>query len=187
MNTETETYLNRATRGLWGRKRREVREELEAHLAERVIAFRIGGLGETDAVKRALAELGNPKEVSLGMAKLYTLPKVMGSGLIFATICVFTLAAWPHTVAQGVKSIFYLPTKECVSALEPDSKVPVSQMCNFVDGDMWLERRELVEMLRQQGVKVTGTETLKLTFPGGQSVSVQAGSPGNKKYNIKTR
>ncbi len=185
VETCVETYLRQATRGLWGKKRLEVREELAAHLQERVMAHRIAGLGHADAVEKALAELGEPKEVNVGMARLYTLPTVAGSGLVFAAICVFTLAGWPHTVAQGVKSIFYLPTKACVSALEPDSKVPVSQMCNFVDGDMWLERKELAQTLHSQGVQVTGAKTLSLTFPGGQSVRVQAGSPSNKKYNIK--
>ena len=180
-----ETYLRRATRGLWGKKRLEVREELAAHLQERVMAYRIGGLGEADAVEKALSELGSPKEVSVGMARLYTLPTVAGSGIIFAALCVLTLAAWPHTVAQSVKSIFYLPTKACVSALEPDSKVPASQACSLDNGDIWLERGELVQTFRSQGVKVTGAETLRLTFPGDQSVRVQAGSPGNKKYNIK--
>lgn len=151
------------------------------------MAHRIAGLGHADAVEKALSELGKPKEVSLGMARLYTLPKVAGSGIICAAICVFTLAAWPHTIAQGVKSIFYLPTKECVSALEPGSKVPVSQACRLNVGgdDVWLERQELIQTLRKQGVDVTGAETLTLAFPGTQPVSIRAGSPGNPKYDIK--
>lgn len=60
-------YLRRATRGLRGRKRREVQEELEAHLCERVTAHQIGGLTEVEAVERALTELGSPQEVSVGM------------------------------------------------------------------------------------------------------------------------
>ena len=180
-----DTYLRRATRGVWGKKRLEVREELEAHLQERVLAHRIGGLGETDAVEKALAELGSPQEVSLGMAKLYTLPKVAGSGLIFAALCVLTLVAWPHTVAQGVKSIFYLPTKECVRALEPGSKVSIAQACDIVTNDVWLKRQELIRTLQNQGIEVADAETLSLTLPSGQSVRVRAGRPGNPKYNIK--
>ena len=183
--TPVEAYLRRATRGLWGKKRLEVREELAAHLEARVLSYQIAGLRETDAVKKALAELGKPQEVSLEMAKLYTFPKVAGSGLIFAALCVLTLAMWPHTVAQGVKSIFYLPTKECVRALEPGSKVSISQACDTTTNDVWLERQELVRTLRNQGVEVANAKTLNLTLPGGQSVRVQAGRPGNPKYNIK--
>ena len=186
VKTRVEMYLRRATRGLWGRKRLEVREELAAHLEARVLSYQITGLAETDAVKRALAELGSPQEVSLGMAKLYTFPKVAGSGLAFAALCVLTLAAWPHTIAQGVKSIFYYPTTECVRALEPGSKVPISKACdlNTYDG-VWLARGELVKTLRQQGVKVAGAETLTLGFPGAQPVNVRAGAPGNPDYDIK--
>ena len=181
-----ETYLRQATRGLWGKKRLEVREELAAHLQERVMAHRIGGLGETDAVEKALSELGSPKEVSLGMAKLYTLPTVVGSGAVFAAICVFTLAAWPHTVAQSVKSIFYYPTKECVRALEPNSFLSIPQVYDLnTFSDVWLERQKLVQTLQKQGVKVTGAETLTLTFTGAQPVSIRAGAPGNPDYDIK--
>ena len=180
-----ETYLRRATRGLWGKKRLEVREELAAHLQERVMAYRIGGLGETDAVERALSELGSPKEVSLGMARLYTLPTIAGSGIVFAALCVLTLVTWPHTAAQGVKSIFYLPTKECVRALEPSSKLAIPQACGSVGYDVWLERQKLSQTLRNQGVTVKGNRILVLTFPGLQPVYVRPGAPGRPKDNIK--
>lgn len=55
----SERYLTAATRGLRGRRRREIREELEAHLCERVLAHRIGGMTEAEAVERVLAELGS--------------------------------------------------------------------------------------------------------------------------------
>ena len=183
--TQVETYLRRATRGLWGKKRLEVREELAAHLHERALSYQIAGLRETDAVKKALAELGKPQEVSLGMAKLYTFPKLAGSGIIFAALCVLTLAAWPHTAAQGVKSIFYLPTKECVRALEPGSKLSISQACDSVSYDVWLERQELSQTLRKQGVTVKGNRILVLTFPGLQPVYVRPGAPGRPRDNIK--
>ena len=186
--TETciETYLRRATRGLWGKRRLEVREELAAHLEARVLSYQLAGYDEMGALGRALSEMGNPREVSLGMAKLYTFPKIAGSGLAFAALCVLTLAVWPHTIAQGVKSIFYYPTTECVRALEPGSKVPISQECDLnTFSDVWLERQELVQTLQIQGVKVTGAETLTLTFPKAQSVSIRAGAPGNLDYDIK--
>ena len=36
-------YLNAATQGLWGRRKREAREELECHLLERTWRLQVGG------------------------------------------------------------------------------------------------------------------------------------------------
>ena len=72
-----ERYLSRATRGLWGRRRREVREELQAHVEERTLVHRIGGMDEQGALERALAELGDPSTVQKGMLRLHALPEVV--------------------------------------------------------------------------------------------------------------
>ena len=76
-----ESYLRSATRGLWGRERSTVREELEAHIQARVAAYCLGGLGEAEAVERTLIELGHPKEVNADMTRLYTLPTQLGAAL----------------------------------------------------------------------------------------------------------
>ena len=95
VKTRVETYLRRATRGLWGRKRLEVREELAAHLARAgVLSYQIAGYeGNVTPLEKALAELGKPQEVSLGMVKLYTFPKAVGfRSLHFAAVCIVTVA-----------------------------------------------------------------------------------------------
>ncbi len=135
-----ETYLRRATRGLWGKKRLEVREELEAHLQERVMAYRIGGLGETDAVKKALAELGKPQEVSLGMARLYTFPTLLGSGAALAVACVLVTALLPQGVAQSpVTGSFYWPSTKCTQALRNGTPLQQFQSCEVLDNSLWLD------------------------------------------------
>ena len=138
--TATETYLRRATRGLWGRKRREVREELEAHLSDRVMAYRIGGLAQADAVERALLEMGSPQEVSVGMTRLYTLPTVMGSGAALAAVCVCVVALLPRGVAQSpVLGSFYWPSAECTAALRTDSILEAYNACRELDNSLWLD------------------------------------------------
>ena len=58
--TETyiETYLRRATRGLWGRKKLEVREELAAHLEARVLSYQIAGLEGDGRRKKGTGRTG---------------------------------------------------------------------------------------------------------------------------------
>jgi putative ABC transport system permease protein len=74
-------YLQRATRRLWGRERGTVREELESHIRTRIAAHRLAGLCAADAVRRTLAELGEPEVVNDGMARLYVIPAAIGTGL----------------------------------------------------------------------------------------------------------
>lgn len=72
-----EKYLRGATRGLWGHRRREIQEELRAHVEERTLAHRIGGMDEKGALERALAELGDPSTVQKGMLRLHALPEIV--------------------------------------------------------------------------------------------------------------
>ncbi len=178
-----ERYLKQATRGLWGRKQREVREELEAHLHERVMAHRIAGLSETDAVERALAELGNPREVSAGMARLYTLPTVMGSGVALAATCIAVVALLPNGVAQSLPGTFYWPSAECVKTLEADTKQPSGNDCFSADNSLWINQQALRRALEPQGVAFSKTSgnsihgLLGLTFPGSTPVYIPLGPP----------
>lgn len=146
----TEAYLRRATRGLWGRRRREVREELEAHLYERVMAHRIAGLSEVDATEKALAELGRPQEVSVGMARLYTLPTVMGSGAALAVVCISVAALLSSSVAQPLSASFFWPSPECVAASEQTPGGASPQDCFIYDGSLWLDAQALEQTLKRK-------------------------------------
>lgn len=189
MNREsaTDTYLRRATRGLWGRRRREVREELEAHLNERVLAHRIAGLGEAGAVERALAELGNPRDVSAGMMRLYTLPTVMGSGAALAAACVLVVSLLPKGAAQApVASSFYWPSAECTAALRSSSILRPYQVCEELDNSLWLDPQELKAAFEAQGVTVRGDdETLRLTFPDSSPVDIPVGRSGAPRVTVE--
>lgn len=183
--TVMERYLRQATRGLWGRKRREVREELEAHLHDRVMAYRIGGLGEAEAVERALAELGSPQEVSVGMTRIYTLPTVMGSGAALAAACVVVVALLPKGAAQALPVIPYWPSVECVEALDAGKGGFSSGQCFGFDDTLWFNQQVLREVLEPQGVtfeRVPAPESdeglLGITFPNSTPVYVSLGSSG---------
>ena len=186
--TCVETYLRQATRGLWGRKRLEVREELAAHLHERALSYQLAGLSETDAVKKALAELGKPQEVSLGMAKLYTFPTLLKSGTVLAAACVCVVALLPKGTAQTLAATPYFPSTACVKAIDA-GKANSSKQC-FGFSDIWFNRQALRAALEPQGVKVgqapaPGSDAglLSLTFPGSSTaIYIPIGTSG---YFIK--
>ncbi len=187
--SSSERYLRQATRGLWGRKQREVREELEAHLHERVMAHRIAGLGEADALERALAELGAPHHVQSGMLRLYVLPTVAGSGMAVAAACALVIALLPKGVAQEpVSGTFYWPSTACTAALRSDSILRAYEACEVFDNSLWLDTRALVSTFEAQGVTVEkGEEQLTFTFPGAAPVDVPAGNAASPTISVEGR
>jgi hypothetical protein len=77
-----ETYLKTATQGLWGKRKLEVREELEAHVLERARKHELLGLTRADAISKTLEELGNARAISYKMTEVHTMPKLLRSMLI---------------------------------------------------------------------------------------------------------
>ena len=173
---EVERYLNRATRGLWGRKRREVREELEIHLSERVTAHRIAGLSEADAVERALVEMGEPREVSAGMTRLYTLPTLFETSLLAAAACVLVVTLSSSSLAQSVEGLFYYPSEACVQDIESGEvrtgalgESDASDAC-MMDDSLWLSVESLERAFEPQDVDVYQDRFLTFDFPKADQV-----------------
>ena len=168
-----EQYLRRATRGLWGRKKREVREELQAHIEERSLAHRIGGMDEAAATERALAELGDPARVRAGMIRLHSLPMLAGLGAALAVSCVALISWSQSSIAQKLTPSFTLPTSQCAE-LGPDS--PPNLKFDCFAPRPWLSVEELRRTLEPQDVRVTEEAPLvKLDFPGGNTVTIMEG------------
>ncbi len=74
-------YLAEATKGLWGRERAVVREELEAHIEARVSAHMLDGMSEQEAIEVTLQELGGSGQVGAGMTEVYAPPVILGAAL----------------------------------------------------------------------------------------------------------
>ncbi|QFP75105.1 permease prefix domain 1-containing protein [Deinococcus sp. AJ005] len=102
---QTEQYVRQATRGLWGRARRELRTELEGHIAERCQEFRLSGLSAAEAERQTLRELGAPVQVSRGMLDVYTAPALGKAGVLSALLATAVFSALPQGLAQ-VQSIY---------------------------------------------------------------------------------
>lgn len=159
-------YLRKSTRGLWRHKRLEVKEELSAHIEGRVNAHLIAGLSEQEAIEKTLAELGQPKVVSTGMARLYTLPIMAGSGFILAICCALTVLLLNASTAQilSVSSLF--PSEECRQLKNPSDS-------NCATFDIWISTESLQKALEPQGVKISEQHKLvNLEFPSGEKYPI---------------
>jgi hypothetical protein len=92
--TLLETYLNRATRGVWGKKKLEVKAELRGSIEAR--AWKLECLGFTPelALETAMRELGEPKAIAAGLTKVHTMPTILKSTLalgMFLSIAITSL------------------------------------------------------------------------------------------------
>jgi hypothetical protein len=108
--TNLEHYLNTASRGLWGKRKLEVREELEAHVLERARKHELSGLTREDAISKTLEELGNARAINHKMTEVHTMPKLFRS-FIATAFAFFAL------LASGTKPVIadrLAPTLEVI-------------------------------------------------------------------------
>ena len=77
-----ERYLRRATRGLWGQRRREVRAELEEHVLEQAWVYEREGLDTREALARALETLGEARALSAGLTRVHSGPALARGALL---------------------------------------------------------------------------------------------------------
>ncbi|GGO29695.1 permease prefix domain 1-containing protein [Deinococcus humi] len=100
-------YLQQATRGLWGQKRRDAQTELRGAIEDKVYRHRLLGLSETEAITAALRDLGSPRSIARDLNEVHTVPQMLKIMLLVgvgATLS-FQAAAQVPTVQSA-----YLPS-----------------------------------------------------------------------------
>lgn len=157
MKRELERYLWRATRGLYGAARKDVWNELEQDILERVRVSRAFGLSEAQALNRALEQLGDPRVVSAGMAKTYVWPLALKLSVLGAVGAALLL-----TLPSAAKSVLSTTTPLSVQT-----------------GAVFVPEDTLLRALEQQGIGLSTQELRtdpyrdevnKLLPPGAQIV-----------------
>ncbi len=98
--TNLERYLNNATRGIWGKRKLEIREELESDITERARKYEISGLEQQNAILQAIAELGSARAFSNGMKGVYVMPNLIRSSILATAIFAGTIAVLSSSNAQ---------------------------------------------------------------------------------------
>jgi hypothetical protein len=97
-----ETYLKTATRGLWGQKKLEVREELEAHVLEQAHKLELQGFKQTDAIQKALDHIGPANIVSRGMIGVHAMPVMIRSAIAVLMLSLTGALFTAHGQAQNL-------------------------------------------------------------------------------------
>lgn len=147
-----ERYLRRATAGLPPAKRQEVWDELEEHVYARAEQLEWQGASPTQALSRALAELGPPLRVSAALNGVHNMPKMIAFGGAAALV----LSATLYALAGGGE---FRPVTTELPAL---SVRPVEPTC--VQGP--ISSREDVTIVRRDGATLCFTFNQNAIYQG---------------------
>jgi hypothetical protein len=170
--TDLERFLRQATRGLWGQERQIVRQELESHVRHRAQRYEIDGSSEVEAIKLAIADLGEPREINSGMKGVYTLASTIRAGVMTALIATFTLMGTQLGSAQisawsSPTCLKLSPSGYSVNVKENNKERDFTLSCepNF----LWVAVGSLRPTLEPLGIKFADTtdDYHEVRFPNG--------------------
>lgn len=110
--SEVARYLNRATRGLWGEKKRDAQTELRGAIEDKIYRHRLLGLSETEATTAALRDLGSPAAIARELSEVHSMPQVFKTLLFVGVGTLLSLQALAQVTV--VKSAYLTTdTVEC--------------------------------------------------------------------------
>jgi hypothetical protein len=95
-----ETYLNQATRGIWGKRKQDAILELRGNIEARIWTLEHQGKTQAEALEIALQELGDARAVNAGMTQVHTMPNVTRNILLAGLISSVAAVGWTSSTAQ---------------------------------------------------------------------------------------
>jgi hypothetical protein len=99
-----EQYLRTATKGLYGRKKLEVKTEIEGNIKELALEYQIAGLTQTQAISQAILDFGEARDLNAGMVKVHTMPKMMKAVLLAGLLSSVALVGVSSSLAEILTS-----------------------------------------------------------------------------------
>jgi hypothetical protein len=97
-----EQYLKNATRGLIGKRKLDVREELENHVLEQAHKLELQGFNHADAIEKVLEQIGPASIVSSGMIGVHTMPTMIRSILASLALALTSALFATNIQAQSI-------------------------------------------------------------------------------------
>ncbi len=170
-------YLRLATWGLWGRRKREVRQELEGNIREMALENQLSGLNAHEALEQALRAFGKPELVNAGMIRVYTMPILMRNTLLIAALGILSIGTINSSTAQIITTN-RVPYEPCRDTKIQDFLVG-SNLWPCTGHRLYLPTQSLRTTLEPLGVKLELSKgvsdvnpTFHMTFPGGQETAL---------------
>jgi hypothetical protein len=99
-----EQYLRTATKGLYGRKKLEVKTEIEGNIKELALEYQIAGFSESEAISQAILDFGEARDLNAGMVKVHTMPKMIKAVLLAGLLSSVALVGVSSSLAEILTS-----------------------------------------------------------------------------------
>jgi hypothetical protein len=191
--TDLERFLQLATWSLWGAQKRTVRLELESHIAHKTWKYQTRGFSETEALQKALVDLGQPHVISAGMTGVYTMPTLFRNTVLVSLL--LSLGITTFQSSAQVAGTSRTPIQPCLKSTSETVKFQKYDINCEDTSKFFLSLEQLKTDLEPKGVKfqenteefTNGYEkgTPILTFPKGKPVYItQGGGLGFGKTNF---
>ncbi len=182
-----ERYLKQASRGVWGRKKLEVMNELRGNIESRVWMLEQQGFDGSKALEMALEELGKPSEINAGMVTVHSMPKMMKAFVVAAMLSSLAVVNVNLGTAQ-VAGAAELPIDQCSTptVVEDSGNIPFYQFSEKLKtciGGFWFKISDLKNVLEPLGVtyerqesRMSSIQNHVFIFPGNIPLVIQPAS-----------
>ena len=171
--TDLEKFSRQASRGLWGTQRQTVRRELESHVRHRANRYEVSGSSQNEAIKLAIADLGEAREINSGMKGVYSVPTTIRAGVLTAALATFVFMGAQLSIAQiGVDNRY--PTPECIEQHKTTFNIGIDQIpCDHMHSISLANLRTILEPLGVVfEVNANTPHTTTLRFPEGNAANL---------------
>jgi hypothetical protein len=180
--TNLEQYLKTASRGTYGKTRALIRQELEANTRIRCKELEHHGLTETQAISRALEELGAANHISTGMTGVYTMPKITVAAIPAAFALTALVIALSISRAE-VETTVVGTIPECDFKSTKTQSMPCA-----IESPFFKVSSFKTELEKTGGTLEVIPEGFNLQFPGDLKFKVDgspAGTPESQSIDFK--
>ena len=175
-----ERYLTLASWGLWGQNKQTVRLELESHVRHKAWKYQVQGSNESDAIDRALEDLGKPQAISMGMNGVYMMPNLLRK--LFLSSLLVSLGVTSFNSSAQVSTSNRVPIQECLNTSKASIKIGKTLFSCQDSTSLWVRWADLQKELEPQGVKfeasVNASQYRQITFPEGKTIYQSQGVTG---------
>ncbi len=183
--TPLETYLNRATRGLWGKQKAEIVAELRGSLEARIWKLECQGFTPQHALETALGEMGEPRFLSAGLSQVHTMPRIFKNTLalgLFAALSLTAINSGRAQIEVATFSSISIKALGNVVSLYPASGHWEAYYLKFDSIKQNLEAAGIVvddtpQKPLESYDRAKTVPTLRFTFPGSAKATVLQASP----------
>ncbi len=93
-----EQYIAQATKGLYGKKKLEIQAELRGSIEARIWQLELQG--NQNALETALLEMGDARNISVGLIKEHLMPNVLKNAVLVGIFAIASISALTSSQAQ---------------------------------------------------------------------------------------